>query len=61
MGIATELADGERRGLSFDALLLDVPVGTTEDEANAEQVRHELGLLKSPLVTTRHQDAYPHA
>ena len=61
VGIATERADDGMKGLSFDLLLLDVPVWTPRSsEAKAEKARHELGFFKNLTVTRRHTvDEYP--
>jgi hypothetical protein len=42
VGIATERADDGKKGLSFDLLLLDVAVWTSEYHAKAEEARHKM-------------------
>jgi hypothetical protein len=59
VGIASERANDQKKGLSFDLLLLDVPVWTSDLEERAETAREELGFFKKPRMTSRRVDEYP--
>ena len=59
VGIASERANDQKKGLSFDLLMLDIPVWTADLEERAETAREELGLFKKPRMTSRRVDEYP--
>lgn len=59
VGIASERANDQKKGLSFDLLLLDFPVWTSDLEKRAETARKELGFFKKPRMTSRRVDEYP--
>lgn len=59
VGISSERAHDRKPGLSFDLLMLDVPVWTAELHARAEAAKNELGLFKNPKETVQHHDEYP--
>ena len=59
VGIASERASDGKPGLSFDLMMIDVPVWTAELHAQAEKAKNELGFFKDPEQSTRHHEEYP--